>query len=147
MARSKGAASGDESSQTGSEGDQTNGNPSPDVYKPDKPKFGGLNKIDRENWAAWTGGKPSNDLTGLEKPNPSYISEKQYHPTGISAQSKAQYYRVEGLRQILLLYANLINRQWQAAITLKDVSLAGGAHILSITLARAVDRNAPTRNT
>ena len=76
---------------------QGGGDTEGDEFKPTEPKFGGLNKIDSNKWAAWTGGKPKADWTGLETPSPTYINAKQYRPTSISSQSKAQYYRVEGL--------------------------------------------------
>ena len=76
---------------------QGGGDPEESEFNPTEPKFGGLNKVDSSKWAAWTGGKPKADWTGLETPSPTYIDAKQYRPTSISSQSKAQYYRVEGL--------------------------------------------------
>ena len=48
-------------------------------------------------WAAWTGGEPTEDWTGLNTPKPTSIGPNQYRPASISGQAKAQYYRTQGL--------------------------------------------------
>ena len=48
-------------------------------------------------FAAWTGGKPKADWTGLEDPTPSTIGPNQYRGTSISSQAKSRAYRVQGL--------------------------------------------------
>ena len=74
---------------------QGGGDTEGDEFKPTEPKFGGLNKIDSNKWAAWTGGKPKADWTGLETPSPTYINAKQYHPSSISSQSNARLSTIE----------------------------------------------------
>ena len=66
-------------------------------FKPIKPKFGDISEVGTDSWAAWTGGKPKADWSGLEDSNPTAIAATQYRPTSISSQAKSQTYRVQGL--------------------------------------------------
>ena len=66
-------------------------------FKQATPKHGGIAEIATNKWAAWTGGAPSDDWTGLKDPNPTSIGPNQYRSANISSQAKAQYYRTQGL--------------------------------------------------
>ena len=66
-------------------------------FKQAKPKFGGLVEIATDQWAAWTGGEPSGDWTGLKEPNPKSIGPNRYRPSSISSSAKSRYYRIQGL--------------------------------------------------
>ena len=66
-------------------------------FKQATPKHGGIAEIATHKWAAWTGGEPSNDWSGLKTPNPTSIGPNQYRSSDISSQAKAQYYRTQGL--------------------------------------------------
>ena len=66
-------------------------------FKPTKPKFGDIYEVGTDSWAAWTGGKPKADWTGLENPTPVAVAPNQYRTTSIGGQAKSQAYRVKGL--------------------------------------------------
>ena len=67
------------------------------TFKPKPPRFGGLKRVSTDTWAAWTGGKPDADWTGLENPIPSSIDPNQFRVTSISSRAKSKAYRVQGL--------------------------------------------------
>ena len=67
------------------------------IFKPKPPKFGGLKQVSNDTWAAWTGGKPHTDWTGLADPIPSTIDPNQFRVTSISSRAKSKAYRVQGL--------------------------------------------------
>ena len=67
------------------------------MFKPPKPRFGDVVEVSHENWAAWTGGEPKPDWSGLANPNPKAIRPNQYRANSISGQAKSQVYRVAGL--------------------------------------------------
>ena len=64
------------------------------VFKPKMPKYGGIKEVGPKTWAAWIGGKPKGDWSGLEEPDPKSITPNQYRSTSISGQAKSQNYRV-----------------------------------------------------
>ena len=66
-------------------------------FKQATPKHGGIAEIATNQWAAWTGGAPSSDWSGLKNPKPSSIEPNRYRSSSISSQAKAQYYRTQGL--------------------------------------------------
>ena len=68
------------------------------VFKPTTPRFGGVEEVEARNWAAWTGGKPKPDWTGLEV-DPSAIEPTQYRPSSITGKTKSQIHRVKGLEK------------------------------------------------
>ena len=67
------------------------------MFKPKKPKRGGLSQIGKDLWAPWTGGKPKTDWSGLGVPKPSSIEPNQYRATTVSGLSKGQHLRTQGL--------------------------------------------------
>ena len=67
------------------------------MFKPTKPKFGGIKEVGPKTWAAWIGGTPKADWSGLEDDNPKEITPNQFRSTSISGQAKSQSYRVMGL--------------------------------------------------
>ena len=48
------------------------------TFMPDKPKFGNLKQTGPDSWAAWTGGKPKADWSGLVDEDPSMIGPNQF---------------------------------------------------------------------
>ena len=66
-------------------------------FKPTTPKFGGVEEVGQDTWAAWTGGKPKADWTGLLDPSPVSVTPTQYCSSSVSSQAKARAYRVHGL--------------------------------------------------
>ena len=66
-------------------------------FKPETPIFGGIVPIDKERWAAWTGGKPLRDWSGLEKPVPDGIGPAQYRSLSPGSQAKSRAARIEAL--------------------------------------------------
>ena len=67
------------------------------TFKQAKPTMGGLVEVGTDVWAAWTGGKPKADWSGLDEPNPTSIKPKQYRLTSVSAASKSEHYRTLGM--------------------------------------------------
>jgi len=66
-------------------------------FKPTTPKFGGLEEVGTDSWAAWTGGKPKADWSGLEVTKPKSLTPHQYRSTSIINQAKGLEYRIKGL--------------------------------------------------
>ena len=66
-------------------------------YKPIKPKFGNIAQVGLDDYAAWTGGKPKADWSGLEDPDPAMINVAQYRPSSVGREAKSRYYRVQGM--------------------------------------------------
>ena len=69
------------------------------VFKPTTPRFGGVEEVEARNWAAWTGGKPKPDWTGLEVFDPLAIEPTQYRLSSIMGKTKSQIHRVKGLEK------------------------------------------------
>ena len=67
------------------------------MFKPNVPQFGGIEEVGTDSWAAWTGGKPRADWTGLLNPTPTSINPGQYRSNSIAGKAKSQVYRVQGL--------------------------------------------------
>ena len=67
------------------------------VFRPTKPKFGDVVEVGTDLWAAWTGGKPRADWSGLEEPDPTNVSPNMYRPSSIYSQAKSRPYRIQGL--------------------------------------------------
>ena len=67
------------------------------TFKQAKPTMGGLVEVGTDVWAAWTGGKPKADWSGLDEPNPTSIKPKQYRLASVSAASKSEHYRTQGM--------------------------------------------------
>ena len=67
------------------------------VYRPTKPQFGDVVEVGPNMWAAWTGGKPKGDWSGLMEPSPRTLTPNQYRMSSISSQAKALHYRTQGL--------------------------------------------------
>ena len=75
---------------------KTSGSGGPDEFKPPKPKFGGIRKVDSKSYGVWVGGEPKADFSGLKDPDPPSTSATQFRSTSISAQQKSQFYRTAG---------------------------------------------------
>ena len=71
--------------------------PSSSVSKPAKPIMGGLVALVKDDWSAWTGGKPKYDWTGLEHPLDDNTSPNQLRPVYASAAQKGYNHRRTGL--------------------------------------------------
>ena len=69
----------------------------PSVSKPTKPIMGGLVALVKDDWAAWTGGKPNHDWTGLASPMDDNTSPNQLRPVYASAAQKGYNHRRTGL--------------------------------------------------
>ena len=66
-------------------------------FAPKKPKFGGLKEVSKDTLAAWVGGKPNLNWTGLETPVAASIKANQHRSNGIASEQKARHYRISGL--------------------------------------------------
>lgn len=77
-------------------------------YKPPVPQYGGVREVGADSWAAWTGGMPKGDWTGLEQPKPASINPGQYRSNSISGMAKSQVYRVQGLETKFTKDSNLL---------------------------------------
>ena len=67
------------------------------TYMPTKPIMGDIKQVGGSDYAAWTGGVPRHDWSGLEDPTPVSVEPKQYRPSSVGGSSKAQHYRTTGL--------------------------------------------------
>ena len=64
------------------------------VDKPPKPNMGGLVSLSKSEWAAWTGGKPLSDWSGLDPTARVYhVSPNQLRPALASSAQKGYNYR------------------------------------------------------
>ena len=66
-------------------------------FEPKVPTFGGVQEVGTDSKAAWTGGKPKADYSGLEEPDPTVIAPAQFRVNSITSQAKSQHYRTKGL--------------------------------------------------
>ena len=68
------------------------------VDKPPKPNMGGLVSLSKSEWAAWTGGKPLSDWSGLDPTARDYhVSPNQLRPALASSAQKGYNYVVLAL--------------------------------------------------
>jgi hypothetical protein len=69
--------------------------------KPEKPTMGGLSRLSKNEWSAWTGGKPTADWTGLagdeETKQPSYSTPNQLRPVSAASAQKGYNHRKTGM--------------------------------------------------
>ena len=72
--------------------------PQVDVSKPKEPKMGGVTQLSKDEWAAWTGGKPLSTWTGLD-PSASTEAESpnQLRPVHAGSQVKSHNHRKRGM--------------------------------------------------
>jgi hypothetical protein len=70
----------------------------PSDNKPAVPTIGGLTALSKDEWSAWTGGKPKADWSGLEDHTVDSTSPNQLHPIYVSAAQKGYNYRRTGLK-------------------------------------------------
>ena len=77
------------------------------VFKPPKPKFGGLTQVSSETWVPWTGGKPNSHHAELVDPDPGHTDPNQCRSTSISSQAKSKHHRTAGLPEKLTKTSNL----------------------------------------
>ena len=74
--------------------DQAKSGHSASVFKPDKPKMGGLVRTGREDWTPWVGGKPKIDWSELADSKDLYIDPRQFRPTSAGSAQKSKGYRM-----------------------------------------------------
>ena len=70
-------------------------NPAPvtgQPIKPKKPIMGNIIQLTKDEWAAWTGGKPNHDWSSLVDTNTEYTSPNQLCPSNASASQKGYNY-------------------------------------------------------
>ena len=66
--------------------------------KPRTPKMGGIVRLTKDEWAAWTGGKPKYKWKGLDDAaNTEHTSPNQLRPTYASSAQKGYNYRRDGM--------------------------------------------------
>ena len=65
--------------------------------KPAKPLMGGLVALVKDEWSAWTGGKPNSDWSSLETAATENTSPNQLRPVYASAAQKGYNHRRTGL--------------------------------------------------
>ena len=102
---------------------KTSGSGGPDEFKPPKPKFGGIRKVDSKSYGVWVGGEPKADFSGLKDPDPPTTSATQFRSTSISAQQKAQFYRTTGLDDKFSRSKNLLVFQQKIWKHMKEFGL------------------------
>lgn len=76
-----------------------------EIKKPDKPIMGNVIRLSKDDWSAWTGGKPISDWSGLApSASDELTSPNQLRPDYASASQKAYNYRCTGMSSYPLLY-------------------------------------------
>ena len=71
----------------------------PSYNKPAVPTIGGLTALSKDEWSAWTGGKPKADWSGLvDQHTVDSTSPNQLRPVYVSAALKGYNYRRTGLK-------------------------------------------------
>jgi hypothetical protein len=70
----------------------------PSDNKPAVPTIGGLTALNKDEWSAWTGGKPKADWSGLVDHTFDSTSPNQLRPVYVSAAQKGYNYRRTGLK-------------------------------------------------
>ena len=78
------------------------------AFRPTSPKHGGVEQVGPDTFAAWTGGKPMADWSGLVNPTPSTIAPNQYRGTSVASRAKSQAYRVMGMDTKFARNGNLL---------------------------------------
>ena len=58
------------------------------VVKPDKPIMGNIVPLTKDDWSAWTGGKPVSGWTGLASPTDELSSPNQLRPVLAAASQR-----------------------------------------------------------
>ena len=81
------------------------------VFKPDKPKMGGLVRTGREDWTPWVGGKPKIDWSELADSKDLYIDPRQFRPTSAGSAQKSKGYRMVAVEPKLSKGSNLLDFQ------------------------------------
>lgn len=88
--------------------------PPPPVYtpvptlQPPKPTNGGVVQISGSEYAAWTGGKPKHDWSGLDdKALKDYTTPNQLRPVSVSSDQKAYNFRKKGREEKLAMGGDL----------------------------------------
>ena len=71
---------------------------SPSSSKPEKPIIGGITLVTKDEWSAWTGGKPNSSWTGLDPVSGllEHTSPNQLRPVYVSSAQKGYNYRRTG---------------------------------------------------
>ena len=78
----------------------------------DKPKFGSnLKQTGPDSWAAWTGGKPKADWSGLVDEDPNMIGPNQFRASSVASRAKSQSYRIQGTSTKFTRDGNLLTFQ------------------------------------
>ena len=65
-------------------------------FVPVVPKRGGVRLVDANTYGAWTGGRPTFDMTALEEPNPKQIGSSQYVGTTVYGRAKNRALKQQG---------------------------------------------------
>ena len=81
------------------------------VFKPDKPKMGGLARTGREDWTPWVGGKPKIDWSQLADSKDLCIDPRQFRPTSAGSAQKSKGYRMIAVEPKLSKGSNLLDFQ------------------------------------
>jgi len=66
--------------------------------KPTKPTMGDLTQLSKDEWSAWTGGKPKSDWTSIDESSPvEFTTPNQLRPVYASSAQKGYNYRKTGI--------------------------------------------------
>ena len=84
---------------------------SSEIVKPDKPIMGNIVSLSKDDWSAWTGGKPTSGWTGLASPTDELSSPNQLRPAYASASQKAYNYRRTGMTTPFSMKSSLVDFQ------------------------------------
>jgi Zinc knuckle len=82
------------------------------VVKPDKPIMGNIVSLSKDDWSAWTGGKPASGWTGLDPSAADELtSPNQLRPVHASASQKGYNYRRTGMTTTFSPTSSLVDFQ------------------------------------
>jgi hypothetical protein len=104
-------------------------NIAPSNNKPAVPTIGGLTALSKDEWSAWTGGKPKVDWSGLANHTLDSTFPNQLRPKYVSAGQKGYNYRLNGLKDTFMPTNNLIAFQNSVWNHLTDTGMDSIAYI------------------
>ena len=99
-------------------------------WMPIKPIMGGITQVDGSTLAAWTGGLPKADWTGLDPLSPtSWVTPNQLRPASIGSSQKSHNYRKIGLAEKFAKGGDLDTFEHQVWTHLEDTGMHSIAYV------------------
>jgi hypothetical protein len=100
------------------------------VTKPDKPTMGNIVSLSKDDWSAWTGGKPASGWMCLDATaSDELTSPNQLRPVHASASQKGYNYRRTGMTTPFSQTSNLVDFQNEVWDHLTDCGMDSIAYL------------------